>query len=214
VEQASRAESQGRPERRRQILEAALKVFSEKGFGGASMRAIAREAGINQPLIYWYFEGKEDLFGAVVSELSGLVRRSGDPQALMDRPPEEVLPLVAGIELDSYDDPRVARLLRVIFAESALDPEASARMVGEVQGRILSFLVAYLTRQVELGRLKAHNPESVARSFFGSLVFYMLSREVFPHLAEGLPEKDEYVRDVVGTFLDGLGANRPGEEVS
>lgn len=189
-----------------------MRVFSEKGFGGSSLRAVAREAGVTQPLIYWYFEGKEDLFAAVVDELSGLVRRSGDPGELMDRPPEEVLALVAGIELDSYEDPRVARLLRVIFAESALDPAASARMVGEVQGRVLGFLVAYLTRQVELGRLKAHNPESAARSFFGSLIFHMLSREVFPHLAEGLPNKDEYARDVVGTFLDGLRADEPGKE--
>ena len=167
---------------------------------------------MTQPLIYWYFESKEDLFLAVVSELSGLVRRAGNTEALMDRPPEEVLALVAGIELDSYEDPRVARLLRVIFAESALDPAGSERMVGEGQKRVLGFLVAYLKRQVELGRLKAHNPESVARSFFGSLLFYMLSREVFPHLAEGLPDKDEYVQDVVGTFLDGLRAEGPGKE--
>lgn len=179
-------------------------MFSEKGFGGASLRAIAREAGVNQPLIYWYFEDKEDLFRAVVSGLPGLVGREGDPEALMDRPPEEVLPLMARVELDSYEDPRVARLLRLIFAESALDPEASERMVGEVQAKVLGFLVAYLTRQAELGRLKAHNAQSSARSFFGSLIFYMLSREVFPHLAEGLPDKERYVEDVVGLFIEGL----------
>ena len=85
-------------------------------------------------------------------------------------------------------------------------------MVGEVQKRVLDFLVAYLRRQIELGTLKGHNPESVARSFFGSLVFYMLSREVFPHLAEGLPNKDEYARDVVGAFLDGLRTEGSREE--
>ncbi|CAA9426559.1 MAG: hypothetical protein AVDCRST_MAG80-267 [uncultured Rubrobacteraceae bacterium] len=122
-----------------------------------------------------------------------------------------MLSLAAKIELDSYDDPRVARLLRVIFAESALDPEGSARMVGEVQGRVLGFLVAYLGRQVELGVLQPHNPQSVARAFFGSLIFYMLSREVFPHLSEGLPGKDEYARDVVGALLDGLRAEGPGK---
>ncbi|MGH3148366.1 MAG: TetR/AcrR family transcriptional regulator, partial [Rubrobacter sp.] len=169
--------SAGREEgrdRRREILEAASRVFSEKGYGGASMRAIAREAGVKQPLIYWYFEGKEDLFGAVVSGLPGLVGRSGNPEAMMDRPPEEVLASVAKAELDSYDDPRVVRLLRLVFAESALEPATSARMVGELQTRVLDFLVAYLGRQIELGRVRAHDTQSSARSFFGAVIFYFL----------------------------------------
>lgn len=193
-------------DRRRQVLEAALRVFSEKGFGGASMRAIAREAGVKQPLIYWYFEGKEDLFGKMISELSPLFEQAERPETLMDRPPEEVLTFVARTEIESYGNPKVVRLLRVVFAESFMNPEESGRFVGEAQKRVLSFLTAYLERQVELGRLKEHNAQSAARSFFGSLVFYVLSREIFPHLKEGLPDEEQYVQDVVGNFLDGLRA--------
>src|SRR5918997_1161023 len=86
------------PERRRKILEAALRVFSEKGFGGASLRAIAREAGVTQPLIYWYFDSKEDLFGSTLSELSPLFEQAERPEALMNRSPQEVLGWVARTE--------------------------------------------------------------------------------------------------------------------
>jgi TetR/AcrR family transcriptional repressor of mexJK operon len=202
------------PERRRRILEAALRVFSEKGFGGASLRAIAREAGVTQPLIYWYFEGKEDLFGSMLSELSPLFEQAPRPGALMDRPPEEVLGWVARTEMASYGDPKVVRLIRVVFAESFMNPEEGGRFLGESQGRVLRFLVAYLERQTELGALKEHNAQSAARSFFGSLVFYVLSREIFPHLREGLPDEEEYAKDVVEIFLDGLRADGSGKGAS
>src|SRR5215216_2785066 len=48
-------------ERREQILDAALRIFSEKGFAGASIRDIAREVGVTEGLLYHYFESKEQL---------------------------------------------------------------------------------------------------------------------------------------------------------
>jgi hypothetical protein len=77
--------------------------------------------------------------------------------------------------------------------------------VRSAQKTVLGFFVAYLQHQVELGRLRLHDPQSAARSFFGTLVIYVLSREIFPHFKEGLPDKEQYVKEVVGIFLDGLG---------
>jgi len=57
-------------ERREQILDAALRVFSTKGFAGASIRDIAREVGITEGLIYHYFESKDQLLEACWKERS------------------------------------------------------------------------------------------------------------------------------------------------
>ena len=45
-----------RRERRRQILNAALEVFSQKGFHAANVSDVAARAGVSQGTIYWYFE--------------------------------------------------------------------------------------------------------------------------------------------------------------
>jgi AcrR family transcriptional regulator len=50
-----------RQERRRQILDAALAVFSQKGFNAANVSDVAAQAGVSQGTIYWYFESKEEL---------------------------------------------------------------------------------------------------------------------------------------------------------
>ncbi len=51
-------------DRREQIIDAAMKVFSQKGFLRATNKDIAREAGITPGLIYYYFENKEALLTA------------------------------------------------------------------------------------------------------------------------------------------------------
>lgn len=195
-------------DRRGQILEAALRVFAERGFHRATIKEIAREAEIkSSALIYWYFEDKEDLFRAVLTEFSPLARQVADPVALMDCPPEEVLPLLAKAHLDSFDDPVVIRLLKISLSEAALDPEAGKEFFGGAQKMVLDFFVAYFQRQIELGRLRLHDSQSSARAFFGDLIIYILSREVFPQLKIGLPNKEQYVKNVVETFLDGLRAS-------
>jgi len=55
-----------REERRRQILDSALAVFSQKGFHASNVSDVAAHAGVSQGTIYWYFESKEELFDAAI----------------------------------------------------------------------------------------------------------------------------------------------------
>ena len=61
--------SRGQPEESRAaILQAAAKEFAELGIAGARTDAIAREARVNKALLYYYFEDKETLYGAVLDD--------------------------------------------------------------------------------------------------------------------------------------------------
>src|SRR5690242_19341319 len=55
-------------ERPGEIIAAAMAVFAEKGFAAARLEDIARRAGVSKGALYLYFETKEDLFHAVVTE--------------------------------------------------------------------------------------------------------------------------------------------------
>jgi TetR/AcrR family fatty acid metabolism transcriptional regulator len=57
-----------RAARRSQILEAALRVFLDKGYHVTNVSDVAAEAGVSQGTIYWYFDSKDELFNAAVSE--------------------------------------------------------------------------------------------------------------------------------------------------
>ena len=58
-------------ERPAEILDAALKVFAQKGFAAARMDDIAKDAGVTKGTIYLYFENKEAVFKSLVRESIG-----------------------------------------------------------------------------------------------------------------------------------------------
>src|ERR1700759_1999467 len=68
-------------ETRGRILEAALELFADSGFEGASTRAIADRAGVNLPAIQYYFGSKEGLYRAVVEQISQQMQAGVSPIA-------------------------------------------------------------------------------------------------------------------------------------
>src|SRR5262249_36203548 len=74
---AGKAGSRGEPEKTRAaILKAALEEFSQEGVSGARTDEIARRAGVNKALLYYYFNDKEGLYAAVLDEVfAGLSER-------------------------------------------------------------------------------------------------------------------------------------------
>ncbi|BDU78059.1 TetR/AcrR family transcriptional regulator [Mesoterricola sediminis] len=99
------------------LLAAALRVFAREGLDGASMRAIAREAGCDASLIYYYYENKDAIFEAVLDErlppVIRKIRRLANPR-----------------------DPRttIQKLWEVIriFREHASDPGLRSLVKGQV----------------------------------------------------------------------------------
>ena len=58
------------PNRRKTILEAASRLFSESGFHGVSIDEISREVNVSPAILYRHFDSKQDIYDAVVNELS------------------------------------------------------------------------------------------------------------------------------------------------
>lgn len=56
--------------RRQELIDAALHLFAEKGYDGASIRGIAHRAGVTEALVYYYFRSKEHLFEEVIKARS------------------------------------------------------------------------------------------------------------------------------------------------
>jgi AcrR family transcriptional regulator len=86
----------------RRILEAAIEVFAEEGYDGASTRALAERAKVNLPAIQYYFGSKEGLYRAAIGEIVGIVETHLSPAAV----------IVAGA-LEGKRDPE--RLLAALY---------------------------------------------------------------------------------------------------
>lgn len=168
-------------------------------------QGLARAAGLqSQALIYWYFPTKEALFRAVIEAQIPYLEDSSAGQALLDRPPEEVLPLLARGYLAIAHQPFASRVVRLLVPEVLRRPEVAELIGPLIEQRVLGFLRAYLDRQVALGRLRPHDTRTSARMFLGTFLVQGLGIIALPALrADGLGD-DEHVESGVAIFLEGL----------
>lgn len=192
-------------DRRGQILSAAFEEFAAKGFKGATIKSIAGAARLQSPaLIYWYFPDKEALFREVLESRIPVLRAVRDPAGLMDLPPEEVLPRIAGGYLSTFDNPVAQRMVRLLVGEATRRPEVADLVGRAVIKRVLGFLKSYMTRQVELGRLRPHDARSSARAFLGMLIPQAGGKLIFPAIREDGLTDEEHIEVAIGIFLRGL----------
>lgn len=150
--------------RRQQILDAALSVFGSKGVDAASMKEVAKAAGVTSGLLYHYFASKEALSLAVtvergpLTELRELLKRAGD------RPAAAVLPEVTA-EFDRILSQRIA--LVGLFLSGANNPKIR-RGLEEVLAETHVLLGQYLSDRVTAGELRPHDSRAVVQVLFST----------------------------------------------
>ena len=104
------------PERQRQILDCARKVFAERGYHGANVSHICAEAGIGRGTLYLYFENKRAVLVAILEELLGRVRATMGRRH-MPRISREQAAALTREQIVSFCEYRLGELLGVVFSD-------------------------------------------------------------------------------------------------
>jgi TetR/AcrR family fatty acid metabolism transcriptional regulator len=107
-------------DRRRQILDAAVRVFARQGFHACRVSDIAREAGVAYGLVYHYFNSKEQVLNELFTERWSLLLSAVEEIDARPIPPREKLDAVAGFIIDSYrHDPELMKVIVVEVTRAA-----------------------------------------------------------------------------------------------
>ncbi|HEV2238144.1 MAG TPA: TetR/AcrR family transcriptional regulator [Ktedonobacterales bacterium] len=193
-------------ERRRDaIIAGALEVFSTKGFEKATNKDIAEAAGIHSPaLIYHYFHDKADLFRQAVERHAPPLGLVAQADALMDRPPREVLTLFGRALLSMMDNRLMVAVMRAMLGESLRRPAVAEMFVDFAPRRAFDMLTRYLEHQIAAGTLRPMNARIAVRCFVGPLVVYFLNREVFPMPDSRTLDWETMVETSVDIFMCGM----------
>ena len=166
------------PAAREKILEAAMIMVGARGLSALSMDELASRAGVSRATLYRLFPGKPVLFTSLIKTYSPLEPVSRLAAAMMDEPPERLMPEIA---LTVYrtvygsGETRLGLLRAVLFEVSSLSPDAeeSAR---EAMGTILGSVGAYVMAQMASGRLRPMSPLLALQAFIGPIFFHVLTR--------------------------------------
>lgn len=166
--------SQKKPSRiqrrnRRVILDAALNVFSQHGYRGATLDQIATEAGLSKPNILYYFQGKEDIH---LTLLSQLMETWLDPLAELDPqgdPQTEILDYVQR-KLDMARDlPRESRLFAGEILQGA--PRMGPHLESDLKP-LFDEKCAVIAHWIGTGKLAPLDPQHLIFSIWATTQHY------------------------------------------
>lgn len=190
----------------RRILDAALKVFAEHGYSGASMDAIAALAGVSKPTLYQYFGGKEQLFAAImVEQRDSMLGAFEEPDGLG---------LVAELWAFSwhYADtvlrPEFLSLARLTIGEAQRFPEIGRAYQAAGPERVLRGMMEYLTAKRAEGRLDFDDAELAAEDLWGLILSAPRNRAL--HDATALPSRADlhrFITNGLAVFLKAYSTN-------
>lgn len=195
-------------QRRLNLIETAIDLFSRKGFSGTTTKEIAKAAGVTEAIVFRHFATKQDLYTAILehrlqgADIEGWMAKA---QAFMDQRDDEGLFrfLVSEIIQQFGKEPRFERL--VLFA--ALEGQELAVMHQQIAAPVVKRFIDYIVRRQRAGALCKGDPGTILMIIAGVAKFYAAQKYVYRVCEPQM--SDEAVTDTLMKILmDGLRGKR------
>lgn len=198
-------------DRRQQILDAALDVFANEGFEGATTKAIAARADVTHGLIYFYFPSKEDLFTAACEHQADAVLEQLDQAIAEDSDGDSEQALRSAITrlVQAVAAPRTLSLYRVI-SRTYMHPkpcgeagDATRERMRAFGHRIVQGIQTYLESQIARGRIRPVDTGLMAQVLMTTIVHLVIRHSLDDEALERY-STDGLADAVASIFIHGL----------
>jgi AcrR family transcriptional regulator len=163
-------------ERKAQILHTAAELFSQQGYEGTKTSQIAREAGVNEAIIFRHFTNKEELYWAVLEASCASV--SIETMLNGDLDPHEVLISLGRAILEKMS--KHPQTMRLLYFAALENHKLSHRFFRLYTANRYEELADYIRTQIKHGIFRDDiDPLLAARGFLGSLIYHVHIQELF-----------------------------------
>lgn len=203
-------------DRRMQLLEVAVRLFSQRGFSGTTTREIAVAAGVSEAMVFRHFATKDELYSAILDH-KACVGSAIDPrevvgEAVQNKDDRAVFEGLAFHALERHEcDPEFHRLL----LHAALEGHELAAMFWERNVRpVYEFLGAYLRQRQDDGAMLEIEPFVVVRAFVGMVIHHSLNNTLWDQQRSLLNiSNEDAARSFADILLEGIIKHRTGEQI-
>ena len=180
-------------DRRNQLIDVAIDLFSRKGFGGATTKQIAAAAGVTEAIIFRHFATKQDLYKAILDARCGAADAEAwfsEARQFIDADNDEGLIrlLITRIIGSKREDPRFERLM----LHAALEGHEIALMHhNQFALPIGAQLIEYIARRQREGAIRPFDPKAVIFAVAGVAQYY--AHQKYLYQCADIPLTDEAV---------------------
>lgn len=181
-----------------EILAAALKTFTAKGFAATKLDEVAKEAGISKGTLYLYFESKEALFKAVVNEfVLPHIEKAEEQAEQYTGSIQDLLRLLLEQWRHNVLETELCGIPKIMISEASNFPELASFYLENVILRSRRFVINLITLGIEQGEFRTCDAEHAARAFLAPLVF----AAIWEHSLAPFDESYD-IKEYLNTHLD------------
>lgn len=168
-------------ERREQILQTAVDLFSKKGFKGTTTKEIATAAGVSEAMVFRHFSTKDELYGAIL-------HNKGCQEGFREFPwdkneklkiairGKDDLAVFYNIALDALNKHHAdVGFMRLLFYSALEEHELAERFFGEFVAQIYGFIGGYIEERQQDGAFRSMEPKIAVRAFLGMMIHHSLN---------------------------------------
>ena len=195
-------------DKRRVILDAAMRVFARQGFHTCRVSDIADEAGVAYGLVYHYFSSKDEILDTLFLERWNVMLAAIAETDRSERSPRDKLAAIAGFIVDSYR--HEPELMKVIVVEVTRAANTFGRTHLVKIREAYAQIAGIVERAQAEGIFRSEiTPEFAALAFYGSIE-QVLTRWIFDRDAVGDDELEGAKTMIVETICHGIERDSTG----
>ena len=178
------------------IRDAALELFSEKGYPGTAMSDIAKKIGLTKPALYKHYASKQDIFDAIVAATAAQYEQYTNQINIHVQDAKRDFPVFTEISADalaekvrqiflySLHDETISRFRRMMTIEQFRSPELSRLYSQRYVERMVAYHAGIFRRLMEAGEIRKEPPETLAMLYVAPLITLL-------GVCDREPEKEE-----------------------
>jgi AcrR family transcriptional regulator len=202
------------PEKEKRILQAAIGIFSEKGYSASTTSEIAKNAGVAEGTIFRYYKTKKDILRSILIQLINLVSSKVVISGI-----DKIFEASEGKDLKAilkeviYDRMKLADsvmpMFRVIATEAIYHEDVRNALYENIIKRVLELFGAFYAKLAERGMIRNDVPPlAVFRSLLGGIALLIAQKMLFgSHLS--IKDLDAEVDTAIDILLNGLIPREP-----
>ena len=160
-----------------ELLDAALDLFVEKGFAATRAEEVAARAGVSKGTLFLYFQSKEELFKAVISEnIAGRFTEWNAEFDAFDGSSADMLRYAMNMWWERIGATRASGITKLIISEAHNFPDVTAYYQSEVIQPGHALIRRILQRGVDRGEFAVTDMDHAAYSVIAAMVFLVMSK--------------------------------------
>lgn len=168
-------------ERRQQIIDVAIQLFSQKGFRGTTTKEIALAAGVNEAIIFRHFATKRDLYSAIIDQkacATEMVAKQADViKAIEQRNDRKLFETLALHILEVHENDET--FMRLMFYSALEGHELSDMFFRNQVAERYREVANYIKQRIAEGTFRKVDSQIAVRAFFGMIIHHAQTNRFF-----------------------------------